>query len=99
MEDARHSVAMISLAVVMSNPSSRGVPLGLPPRPSMTLRSWRSFISMQRFHVTRRGSIRQGLPCWMLLSTMAAIRLFAAVMACMSPVKCRLISSIGTTCA
>ena len=35
--------------------------------------------------------------CW--LSTMAASRLFAAVMACMSPVKCRLISSIGTTCA
>ena len=39
------------------------------------------------------------LPCWMWLSTMAASRLFAAVMACKSPVKCRLICSIGSTCA
>ena len=30
---------------------------------------------------------------------MAASRLLAAPMACMSPVKCRLMSSIGTTCA
>jgi hypothetical protein len=33
------------------------------------------------------------------LSSIAASRLLAAVMAWKSPVKCRLISSIGTTCA
>ena len=35
----------------------------------------------------------------MWLSSIAARRLFAAPIAWKSPVKCRLISSIGTTCA
>ena len=71
----------------------------MPPRPSTMKRSWRSFISMQRFQVMRRGSMFSGLPCWMLLSIMAASRLLAVPMACRSPVKCRLMSSMGTTCA
>ena len=32
-----------------------GMPLTLPPRPSTMNRSWRSFMSMQRFQVMRRG--------------------------------------------
>ena len=96
---ARQNTAMTSLATVMSKPSSRGVPLTLPPRPSTMNRSWRSFMSMQRFQVMRRGSMLSGLPCWMELSIMAASRLLAAPMAWMSPVKWRLMSSMGTTWA
>ena len=92
-------MAITSLATVISKPSSRGVPFTLPPRPSTMKRSWRSFISIQRFQVMRRGSMFSGLPCWMLLSIMAASRLLAVPMACRSPVKCRLMSSMGTTCA
>ena len=55
---------MISEATVMSNPSSRGVPLTRPPSPSTIKRSWRSFMSTQRFHVILRGSIPSMLPCW-----------------------------------
>ena len=55
--------------------------------------------SMQRFQAMRRGSMFSGLPCWMELSIMAASRLLAVPMAWMSPVKCRLMSSIGTTWA
>ena len=96
---ARQKMAITSLATVISKPSSRGVPFTLPPRPSTMKRSWRSFISMQRFQVMRRESMFSGLPCWMLLSIMAASRLLAVPMACRSPVKCRLMSSMGTTCA
>ena len=39
------------------------------------------------------------LPCLMWLSSIAASRLLAAPIAWKSPVKCRFISSIGTTCA
>ena len=39
MEEARQNTAMISLATVISKPSSRGVPLALPPSPSTTNRS------------------------------------------------------------
>ena len=83
----------------MSKPSLRGMPLLLPPRPVKMSRSWRSFMSMQRRHTTRRGSMFSALPCWMWLSTIAASRLLAAVMACRSPVKWRLMSSIGMICA
>ena len=78
---ARQKIAMTSLATVMSKPSSRGVPFTLPPRPSTIKRSWRSFMSMQRFQAMRRGSMFSGLPCWMELSIMAANRLFAVPMA------------------
>ena len=63
------------------------------------LRSARSFMSITRVKITRRGSMPSALPCCMWLSSMAQSRLFAAVIACISPVKCRLMSSIGTTCA
>ena len=49
-------MAMISLAAVMSKRSSRGVPLALPPSPTMHLRRKRSFMSSARPHVTWRGS-------------------------------------------
>ena len=39
----------------------RQVPFTLPPRPSTIKRSWRSFMSMQRFQAMRRGSMFSGL--------------------------------------
>ena len=96
---ARQKIAMISEATVMSKPSSRGTPHTLPPMPHTMLRSWRSFISTTRFQVMRRTSKPSALPWWMWLSIMAASRLLAAPMAWKSPVKCRLMSSIGTTWA
>ena len=99
MEVDRQKMAMISLATVMSKPSSRGTPWALPPMPSTTLRSWRSFMSTTRFQVILRTSMPSSLPCWMWLSSMAARRLLAAPMAWKSPVKCRLMSSIGMTWA
>ena len=90
---------MISEAAVMLKPSWRGTPLLCPPKPITVLRRARSFMSRQRFHTTRVGSMSKGLPCCKLLSKMAAIRLLAQVMACRSPVKCRLMSSMGITCA
>ncbi len=83
----------------MSKPSSRGAPLAPPPRPLTMLRSARSFTSSARRQLTRRGSRPSALPQNRWLSTIAASRLFAAVMAWKSPVKWRLISSIGATCA
>ena len=83
----------------MSKPDSRGMPFTLPPRPSTTWRSERSFMSMQRRHVTVDGSMPSSLPCSRLASIIAASRLFAAVIAWMSPVKWRFRSSIGTTWA
>ncbi len=83
----------------MSNPSSRGEPLAMPPRPLTMARNARSFMSSARRKVTRRGSMPSALPQYRWLSTIAASRLLAAVMAWKSPVKWRLISSIGTTWA
>ena len=96
---ARQKMAMISLATVMSKPSSRGTPLALPPRPHTMLRSWRSFMSTTRFHVILRTSMPSSLPLWMCASSSAASRLLAAPMAWKSPVKCRLMSSMGMTWA
>ncbi len=53
----------------------------LAPMPTTMLRSTRSFISMQRFHTTCRVSIPSSLPCWIWLSSSAASRLLALVMA------------------
>ena len=99
MSLARQRTAIISDATVMSYPSSRGIPFVLPPRPSITLRSWRSFISTHLLHVILRGSMFNALPWKMWLSIMAASKLLAAPIAWKSPVKWRLMSSIGTTCA
>ena len=90
---------MTSEAAVMSKPVSRGEPFVAPPRPEMMLRRPRSFMSTQRRHEIECGSISSSLPCMTCASRNAASRLLAAEIACMSPVKWRLRSSIGTTCA
>ena len=96
---ARQKMAMTSEATTMSKPSSRGTPLAVPPRPTTIWRKARSFMSMTRFQAMRRVSIFKVLPWWIWLSNMAASRLCANPMAPKSPVKCRLMSSMGTTCA
>ena len=45
----------------MSKPASCGIELFVPPRPTMMLRSARSFMSTTRFQTMRRGSIGQGV--------------------------------------
>ena len=97
MSVARHRIAMISEATVMSNPLSRITPSPFLPRPTMMWRRERSFISITRFHTIFFVTISSAFPWWMWLSSIAANRLCAEVMAWKSPVKCRLISSIGTT--
>ena len=59
----------------------------------------RSLMSMQRRHEIDSGSMPSWFPCRTCASTIAASRLFAAVIAWMSPVKWRFMSSIGTTWA
>ncbi|MNT89069.1 hypothetical protein D3C72_2297320 [compost metagenome] len=56
-------------------------------------------MSITRLKVIRRGSSLSALPWCMWLSIMAASRLLAVVMAWKSPVKWRLMSSMGTTWA
>ena len=91
--------AITSLAAVMSNPVCRGTPSDLPPRPVTMLRRSRSLTSMTRRQVIENGSMPSLLPLWMWLSIIAASRLCADVTACRSPVRCRLIVSIGATWA
>ena len=79
--------------------SSLTVPSTLEPRPTTIFLRTRSFISIHLFHVTHLGSIPSSLPCCIWLSRSAAHKLLADVIAWKSPVKCRLSSSIGTTCA
>ena len=83
----------------MSKPVSRGTPFARPPRPTTVWRSTRSSMSTQRRQVIECGSSPRSFPCRRCESTIAASRLFAAPIAWMSPVKWRLISSIGTTWA
>ena len=97
--EARQRMAITSEATVMSKPSSRGTPWPGPPRPSTRWRSARSFMSTARRHATRRGSRPSALPQWRWLSSIAESRLWALVTACRSPVKWRLMLSIGATCA
>ena len=52
-------MAMTSLAGMMTQRSSRTTPLATPPSPITQSRSARSFMSMVRGHVMRRGSILQ----------------------------------------
>lgn len=56
-------------------------------------------MSRARLRAIVRGSIPSALPCCTWLSTRAQSRLWAEVIAWKSPVKCRLIASMGTTCA
>ena len=90
---------MISEAGVILNPSSRGTPLRVPPNPIVIFRSALSFISITLFHKMVRGSIfkEHGTHC-KLLSINAESKLLAFSTALKSPVKCKFISSMGTTC-
>ena len=90
---------MTSLAAVMSKPLSRGMPMRRPPSPSTMFRSARSFMSITRRQITVRCSIDSLLPKCRWLSSIAASRLCAAAMAWKSPVKWRLMSSMGITWA
>ena len=60
------------------------------------LRSARSFTSSTRLQVMLCKSILNSLPLCRWLSSMADSMLWAAVTACMSPVRWRLKASIGT---
>ena len=92
------STVMTSEAAVMSNPVERMTPSSRVPRPTMTLRSTRSLTSNTRRHVTVwRSTWKKSSFWWTWLSIIAASRLWAAVTACMSPVRWRLSRSIGTT--
>ena len=94
-----HKIAITSEAAVILNPSCLGTPFDVPPRPIVISRKALSFISITRFQRIVRGSIFKLLALlWMLLSIKAAKKLFAFSTALKSPVKCKLISSIGTTC-
>ena len=96
---ATATIAITSEAAVMSKPVSRGMPFARPPSPTTVWRSTRSSMSTQRRQVIECGSSPSSLPCRRCESIIAASRLLAAPIAWMSPVKWRLISSIGTTWA
>ena len=96
---ARQKIAITSEATTISKPSWRGKPLPGPPSPTVISRSARSFMSTTRRQAMRRTSMPRLLPWCTWLSISAASRLLAAAIAAKSPVKCRLMSSIGTTCA
>ncbi len=95
----RPRMAITSEATAMSKPDSRGWPFSRPPRPITIFRSARSLTSTTRGQVMVSGSMRSLLPWVMELSTMAASRLWASEIAWTSPVRWRLKSSMGTTCA
>ncbi len=92
-------MAMTSEPGMMTKRSSRVGPAFTPPSPTITLRSARSFMSMVRGQVMRRVSRPRALPWWRWASSSADSRLWALAMAWKSPVKWRLMSSIGTTWA
>ena len=96
-DSERQKAAITSEATVMSKPLSRGTPLALPPRPTTMWRRARSFMSTTRFHRMRVGSIWSAFPWARWLSRAAERRLWATPMAWKSPVKWRLMSSMGTT--
>ena len=90
---------MISEATAISNFSSREYAPDFFLIFKVICRSARSLRSRQRFQNIFFGSILSSFPKYMWLSISDAKRLFAAATAWMSPVKWRLISSIGITCA
>ena len=89
---------MTSLATVISKPSSLTTPF-LAPRPATICLSSLSFISIALRIQMEDGSILSAFPWNMWLSTIAQRRLFAPSMAWKSPLKWRLMSAIGATCA
>ena len=72
---------MISLPGTMTKRSSRTGPALMPPRLMTSERRARSFMSMVRGQVIRRGSMLSALPWWRWLSSIAESRLCAEVMA------------------
>ena len=92
---ARHIIAIISEATVIWKPLRCGTPF-LFPKPTSISRSARSFISNALIQTIRSGLIFNSLPWKIWLSIIAAIRLIEEVKACISPVKCKLISSLGS---
>ena len=95
---AMASTAITSEAAVMSKPPSRGNAPSSPSPRAMRRRT-RSSMSRHRRHVIVAGSIPSSLPWTRCASIADASRLFAAAIAWRSPVKWRLMSSRGTTCA
>ena len=93
---ARQNTAMISEAAVMSKPPVRCIWRRI--RVSMRRRA-RSFRSSARRQPMASRSRSSALPQYRWLSSIAASRLLAAVMAWMSPLKCRLMSASGAICA
>ncbi len=89
---------MTSEATVMSKPDCAHEAVAAETR-RRSSRSARSFMSSTRRHWMRRGLMSSGLPQYIELSSIAESRLCAEVMAWKSPVKWRLMSSMGTTCA
>ena len=91
-------IAITSEAGVILKPSCLGTPFAVPPKPMVISLKALSFISITRFQRMVRGSIfKLATLFWILLSIRAANKLFAFSTALKSPVKCKLISSIGTT--
>jgi hypothetical protein len=78
---ASATIAITSLAGMMTKRSSRAMPFATPPSPITHDRSARSFMSIVRGQVMRRGSMRSALPCWRWLSSIAASRAWALEMA------------------
>ena len=81
------------------NPSSLKNPLTFPPIPTTIFLNALSFISMTLLNIILLESILKSFPWWIWLSIAAHNKLLAVVIACISPVKCKFISSIGTTWA
>ena len=89
---ARHNTAISSEAAVMSKPVCRCWPR---PTGNSKARRARSFTSRARRQVAAAKSTSSALPQWRWLSSNVASRLWAAVTACRSPLKCRLMSVMG----
>ena len=96
---ASERITITSDAAVMSKPVWRGTPSWWSPRPTTTVRSARSLTSRTRRHVIERASRPRALPWCRWLSIIAASRLWAAVTAWKSPVRCRFSLSIGSSWA
>ena len=96
--EAIHKIAITSEAGVILKPSCLGIPFAVPPRPIVISLNALSFISITRFQRIVLGSMfKFPILLCILLSIKADNKLFAFSTALKSPVKCKLISSIGTT--
>ena len=93
-------MAITSEATVMSKPSSRGKPLAVPPSELTIERSARSFMSMHAAPGdAARVEAQRVAPVDVVVEQRREQVVGGLVMAWKSPVKWRLMSSIGTTWA